>query len=140
LNLFDGTEDQFFLPGDRGNHPAWGSKLFNYGKHEVIHFLLSNLKFWLEEYHFDGFRFDGVMSMIYQDHGLGTAFTNYNQYFGLNTNVDAITYLQLANELIHAVNPFAITIAEEMSGMPGMAVPIRSGGIGFDYRLSMGIP
>ena len=140
LNLFDGTEDQFFLPGDRGNHPAWGSKLFNYGKHEVIHFLLSNLKFWLEEYHFDGFRFDGVTSMIYQDHGLGTAFTNYNQYFGLNTNVDAITYLQLANELIHAVNPFAITIAEEMSGMPGMAVPIRSGGIGFDYRLSMGIP
>ena len=120
--------------------PHGGSKLFNYGKHEVIHFLLSNLKFWLQEYHFDGFRFDGVTSMIYQDHGLGTAFTNYNQYFGLNTNVDAITYLQLANELIHAVNPFAITVAEEMSGMPGMAVPIRSGGIGFDYRLSMGIP
>lgn len=140
LNLFDGTEDQYFLPGDRGNHPAWGSKLFNYGKHEVIHFLLSNLKYWLSEYHFDGFRFDGVTSMIYQDHGLGTAFSNYNQYFGLNTNVDAITYLQLANELIHAVNPFAVTIAEEMSGMPGMCIPIRSGGIGFDYRLSMGIP
>ena len=140
LNLFDGTDNQYFLPGDRGNHPAWGSKLFNYGRHEVIHFLLSNLKYWLEEYHFDGFRFDGVTSMIYQDHGLGTAFTGYNQYFGLNTNVDALTYLQLANELIHAVNPFAITIAEEMSGMPGMCIPIRSGGIGFDYRLSMGIP
>ena len=140
LNQFDGTDNQYFLPGDRGNHPAWGSKVFNYGRHEVIHFLLSNLKYWLEVYHFDGFRFDGVTSMIYQDHGLGTAFTNYNQYFGLNTNVDAIIYLQLANELIHAVNPFAITIAEDMSGMPGMCLPIRSGGIGFDYRLSMGIP
>ncbi|MBE5809289.1 MAG: 1,4-alpha-glucan-branching enzyme [Clostridiales bacterium] len=140
LNLFDGTEDQFFLPGDRGNHPAWGSKVFDYGKHEVIHYLLSNLKFWLEEYHFDGFRFDGVTSMIYQDHGLGTSFMDYSQYFSLNTNVDAICYLQLANELIHAVNPFAVTISEDMSGMPGMCVPVRSGGIGFDYRLSMGIP
>ena len=140
LNLFDGTEDQYFLPGERGNHPAWGSKLFNYARHEVIHFLLSNLKFWQEEYHFDGFRFDGVTSMIYQNHGLGENFTDYSQYFGLNTNVDALTYLQLANELIHEVNPFAVTIAEDMSGMPGMALPIRSGGIGFDYRLSMGIP
>ena len=140
LNLFDGTEDQYFLPGERGNHPAWGSKLFNYAKQEVIHFLLSNLKFWQEEYHFDGFRFDGVTSMIYQNHGLGENFTDYSQYFGLNTNVDALTYLQLANELIHEVNPFAVTIAEDMSGMPGMALPIRSGGIGFDYRLSMGIP
>ena len=140
LNLFDGTEDQYFLPGERGNHPAWGSKLFNYAKHEVIHVLLSNLNFWQEEYHFDGFRFDGVTSMIYQNHGLGENFTDYSQYFGLNTNVDALTYLQLANELIHEVNPFAVTIAEDMSGMPGMALPIRSGGIGFDYRLSMGIP
>ena len=140
LNLQDGTEDQYFLPGDRGWHPAWHTKLFDYSKGEVIHFLLSNLKFWLEEYHFDGFRFDGVTSMIYQDHGLGTSFTSYDQYFGLNTNVDAITYLQLANELVHAVNPFAITICEEMSGMPGMCIPIRSGGIGFDYRLSMGLP
>jgi len=140
LNLQDGTDNQYFLEGQRGWHPAWGTKLFNYGKHEVLHFLLSNLKFWQDEYHFDGFRFDGVTSMLYQDHGLGTSFGSYDQYFGLNTNVDAVTYLQLANELIHAVNPFAITIAEEMSGMPGMCLPIRSGGIGFDYRLSMGIP
>ena len=140
LNLLDGTDDQYFLSGQRGWHPAWGTRLFNYGKYEVLHFLLSNLKYWLEEFHFDGFRFDGVTSMIYQDHGLGSAFTDYSQYFGLNTNVDALTYLQLANELIHVVNPFAVTIAEEMSGMPGMCVPIRSGGIGFDYRLSMGIP
>ena len=114
--------------------------MFNYGKYEVIHFLLSNLKFWLQEYHFDGFRFDGVTSMIYHDHGLGTDFMSYDRYFSLNTNVEAITYLQLANELIHAVNPFAVTIAEDMSGMPGMCLPIRYGGIGFDYRLSMGVP
>ncbi len=137
LNLFDGTSDQYFAAED---HPAWGSKLFNYGKHEVIHFLLSNLKYWIEEYHFDGFRFDGVTSMLYHNHGLGESFTSYRQYFSLNTNVEAVTYLQLANELIHAVNPFAVTIAEDMSGMPGMCIPIRSGGIGFDYRLSMGIP
>ena len=140
LNLLDGTEDQYFLAGDRGWHTAWGTKCFDYGKHEVLHFLLSNLKFWQEEYHFDGFRFDGVTSMIYHDHGLGTNFSGYDQYFSMNTNVEAVTYLQLANELVHAVNPFAITIAEEMSGMPGMCIPIRSGGIGFDYRLSMGIP
>lgn len=140
LNLQDGTDDQYFMAGQAGWHPAWGTKLFNYGKDEVLHFLLSNLKFWQDEYHFDGFRFDGVTSMIYHNHGLGIDFSSYDQYFSLNTNVDAITYLQLANELVHAVNPFAITIAEEMSGMPGMCIPIRSGGIGFDYRLSMGIP
>lgn len=140
LNMLDGTDHQYFIGGGWGWHPAWGTRLFDYGKDEVLHFLLSNLKFWLDEYHFDGFRFDGVTSMIYQDHGLGSAFTEYAQYFSLNTNVDALTYLQLANELIHAVNPFAITVAEEMSGMPGMCLPIRSGGIGFDYRLSMGVP
>ena len=140
LNQLDGTDNQYFLPGQRGWHPAWGTKLFNYIRMEVLHFLLSNLKFWQDEYHFDGFRFDGVTSMIYQDHGLGTSFSSYDQYFGLNTNVDAITYLQLANELIHSVNPFAVTVAEEMSGMPGMCIPIRSGGVGFDYRLSMGLP
>ncbi|MEE1200493.1 MAG: alpha-amylase family glycosyl hydrolase [Christensenellales bacterium] len=140
LNQFDGTEDQFFPYGERGNHPAWGTKLFNYGKHEVIHYLLSNLKFWMEEYHFDGFRFDGITSMLYHDHGLGTAFSGYDQYFNMNVNTEAVTYLQLANELIHLVNPFAVTIAEDMSGMPGMCIPIRSGGIGFDYRLAMGIP
>ena len=137
INQFDGTDDQFFIKDD---HPAWKTRLFNYGKHEVLHFLLSNLKFWQEEYHFDGFRFDGITSMIYHDHGLGTSFTGYDQYFSPNTNLDAITYLQLANELIHSVNPFAITIAEDMSGMPGMCVPVRNGGIGFDYRLAMGVP
>ena len=138
--MFDGTYNQFFMTGDAGDHPDWGTKLFNYAKHEVIHFLLSNLKYWMEEYHFDGFRFDGVTSMCYHHHGMGVDFTNYKQYFDVFTNTDAITYLQLANELIHSVNPNAITIAEEMSGMPGMCIPIKDGGIGFDYRLAMGIP
>lgn len=140
LNYFDGTENQYFHEGERGNHPAWKTKLFNYGKDEVIHFLLSNLKFWLDTYHFDGFRFDGVTSMLYHDHGLGTAFTDYSKYFSLNTDIEAVTYLMLANELTHLFNPSATTIAEDMSAIPGMALPISSGGIGFDYRLSMGIP
>ena len=140
LNEFDGTEYQFFHVGDKGNHSAWGTKLFNYGKNEVLHFLLSNLKYWMETFHFDGFRFDGVTSMLYNDHGLGSAFSSYAMYFSMNTDVESVTYLQLANELIHDINPNALTIAEDMSGMPGMCIPIEYGGIGFDYRLSMGVP
>ena len=140
INLFDGTPYQFFHEGGRGDHSAWGTKCFNYGKPEVIHFLLSNLKFWLEKYHFDGFRFDGVTSMLYLDHALGTDFSNLSQYFTMNTDVDAVTYLQLANLLIREVKPDALTIAEDMSGMPGMCEPVPSGGIGFDFRLGMGIP
>ena len=140
INEFDGTDYQFFHAGPKGDHSAWGTKLFNYGKHEVIHFLLSNLKYWMETFHFDGFRFDGVTSMLYHDHGLGSAFTGYEMYFSMNTDLEAVTYLQLANELIHKLNPNALTIAEDMSGMPGMCLKIGNGGIGFDYRLSMGIP
>lgn len=140
INMFDGTTWQFFHDGPKGEHPAWGTKCFNYGKDEVLHFLLSNLKFWMTEYHFDGFRFDGVTSMLYHDHGLGTNFDDNSKYFSLNTHTEAITYLQLANELIRQVNPKAITIAEDMSGMPGMCLSIEDGGIGFDYRLGMGLP
>ena len=140
INMFDGTTWQFFHDGEKGDHPAWGTKCFNYGKDEVIHFLLSNLKFWMTEYHFDGFRFDGITSMLYHDHGLGTDFNDNSKYFSLNTHTEAITYLQLANELIRQVNPNAITIAEDMSGMPGMCLPIEDGGVGFDYRLGMGLP
>ncbi len=139
INMFDGTTWQFFHDGEKGEHPAWGTKCFNYGKDEVLRFLLSNLRFWLEEYHFDGFRFDGITSMLYHDHGLGVGF-DADKYFTLNTHIEAVTYLQLANELIREVDPKAITIAEDMSGMPGMCLPVSDGGIGFDYRLGMGIP
>ena len=140
LNRFDGTEYQYFHEGAKGHHPAWDTKLFHYNKNEVLHFLLSNLKYWMEIFHFDGFRFDGVTSMLYHDHGLGQAFVNYDMYFSENTDREAVTYLMLANELVHEMNPQAITVAEDMSGMPGMALPIADGGLGFDYRLSMGVP
>ena len=140
INLFDGTSWQFFHDGPEGDHPAWGTKLFNYDKPEVLHFLLSNLKFWIDEYHFDGFRFDGVTSMLYHDHGLGVGFSNLSMYFTMNTDVEAVTYLQLASELVHEVKPEALLIAEDMSGMPGMCDPVEDGGIGFGYRLGMGIP
>lgn len=140
INEFDGTDYQFFHSGDEGNHPDWDSKLFDYGKPEVIHYLLSNIKYWLEEYHFDGFRFDGVTSMIYKNHGRGENFDNYSKYFSMNTDIEAINYLQLANELIREIKPKAITIAEDMSAMPGMCLPVKFGGVGFDYRLAMGMP
>lgn len=140
IAAFDGTEYQYFHSGEKGIHPEWGSKLFDYGKTEVIHFLLSNVKYWLEEYHFDGFRFDAVTSMLYHHHGLGISFDNYDKYFSMDTDTDAVTYLQLAADLAKEVNPNSILIAEDMSGMPGMCLPIEIGGIGFDYRLGMGVP
>jgi 1,4-alpha-glucan branching enzyme len=140
LGSYDGTRYQFFHEGSRGEHPAWDSYCFNYDKNEVIHFLLSNIKFWMEEYRFDGFRFDGVTSMLYLDHGLGKAFTSYDDYFSPNLDEEAVVYFMLANKLIHAINPNAISIAEDMSGLPGLAAPFKMGGIGFDYRLAMGVP
>lgn len=140
LALFDGTPYQYFHDGHRREHIAWDSLCFDYNKNEVLHFLLSNCQFWLAEYHFDGFRFDGVTSMLYLDHGLSRDFTSYEDYYDSNQDEDAITYFVLANKLIHQFRPNAITIAEEMSGIPGLANKIRDGGLGFDYRLAMGTP
>lgn len=140
LARYDGTRTLFFHEGGRGEHPAWDSLCFDYGRNSVMHFLLSNCKYWLEEYHFDGFRFDGVSSMIYYSHGLGESFTTYADYFNGHQDADAMAYLAIANKLIHQLRPNAITIAEEVSGMPGLACPISDGGFGFDYRLAMNIP
>ncbi len=140
LAEFDGSPWQYFHTGARREHVAWGSLCFNYKKNEVLHFLLTNCKFWLDEYQFDGFRFDGVTSMLYLDHGLSRDFNSYEAYYDGHQDEDAIVYLTLANRLIHQVNPKAISIAEEMSGMPGVAAPIEYGGMGFDFRLSMGVP
>lgn len=140
LGNLAGDPNQYFYAGDRHEHPAWDSLCFDYGKDDVIHFLLSNCKYWLEEFHFDGFRFDGVTSMLYYSHGLGEAFVNYGDYFNGHEDDNAICYLTMANKLIHEVNPKAITIAEEMSGMPGLAAKFKDGGYGFDYRLAMNIP
>ncbi len=140
LGRFDGTRCQYFHDGPRGVHPAWGSLCFNYGKEQVLRFLLSNCRFWLEEYRFDGFRFDGITSMLYLDHGLGKAFTSYDDYFNANVDEDALVYLSLANRVIHEIRPDAVTIAEDISGMPGLAVSRERGGTGFDFRLAMGVP
>jgi len=140
INEFDGTDYQYFHAGPRGDHSAWDTKCFNYDSNQVLHFLLSNLKYWLTEYHFDGFRFDGVTSMLYHNHGLGVDFMGNESYFSFNTDVEAVTYLQLANEMVRQVNPNAIMIAEDTSAIPGLCLPIEDGGIGFDYRLAMGEP
>jgi len=140
ISRFDGTLYQYFHAGPRGRHRAWDSRCFDYAKYQVLHFLLSNCQFWLDEYRFDGFRFDGVTSMLYLDHGLEKAFTSYDHYFNDNVDEDALTYLALANKLIHDVRPDAITVAEDISGMPGLAAPAAKGGIGFDFRMAMGVP
>jgi len=140
LGLLDGSPGQYFHNNQRRNHIAWDSLCFDYGKDNVIHFLLSNCRYWLEEFKFDGFRFDGITSMIYYDHGLGKNFTAYDEYFDGGQDVDALVYLYLANKMIHEFKPGALTVAEEMSGMPGLAAATSRKGYGFDYRLSMGVP
>ncbi len=139
LGRLDGRDDLYFYRGEQGHHPAWGSRCFDYGKDEVKYFLLANCKYWMEEYHIDGFRFDGVTSMIYWDHGLGKAFGDYSLYFDAGVDEAAVSYLALANMLIHEINPNAITIAEDVSGMAGLAAPFAAGGVGFDFRMAMGI-
>lgn len=139
LSIFDGTDHLYFHSGEKGQHPVWDSRCFDYGKQETLLFLFSNLKYWLTEFRFDGFRFDGVTSMCYWNHGLGVDFVEYAQYFDDNVDEDAVAYLTMANNLVRAVNPNAVTVAEDVSGMPGMAFPTKDGGIGFDFRMSMGI-
>ncbi len=139
LSEFDGSRTLYFYDGSQGHHPAWDSRCFDYGKDETKYFLLSNCKYWMEEYHIDGFRFDGVTSMIYWDHGLGRDFTGYADYFGDGVDENAVAYLALANLLIHEMNPDSFTIAEDVSGMAGLAAPFEAGGVGFDFRMAMGI-
>lgn len=140
INLFDGSENQYLVAGREGYHSLWDSKLFDYGKIETLQLLLSNVRYWLEEFHFDGYRFDGVTSMLYRDHGIGKDFCSQEDYFGDNVNDDAVTYLQLANTLIHNLDKDNITIAEDVSGMPGLCAKVEDGGIDFDYRLGMALP
>jgi 1,4-alpha-glucan branching enzyme len=157
LNQFDGTDHQYFHAGGRGRHELWDSRLFNYGHHEVLRFLLSNLRYYMDEYQFDGFRFDGVTSMMYLHHGIGTGFSGgYQEYFGGEVDEEGVVYLMLvwslvffmyhvlilfkANDLLHTLYPSVFTIAEDVSGMPLLCVPVPQGGIGFDYRLSMAVP
>jgi 1,4-alpha-glucan branching enzyme len=140
LGNFDGTRFQFFHDGAKGEHPAWDSYCFNYGKNEVLHFLLSNIKYWLDVFKFDGYRFDGVTSMLYFNHGLEIAFTGYDDYFNANVDNEATSYFRLANKLMKQVKPNSLSVAEDMSGMPGLAASVEDGGLGFDFRMAMGMP
>lgn len=140
LSCFDGTMTQYFHAGDRGEHVAWDSRCFDYGKPEVLSFLLSNCRYWMDEFHFDGFRFDGVTSMLYTHHGLEKSFSSYDDYFGNDVDLDALAYLSMANDLVHSLKSRALSIAEDMSALPGIAMSTEYGGIGFDYRMSMGVP
>jgi 1,4-alpha-glucan branching enzyme len=144
LNGYDvgqSTQESYFHTGDRGYHKLWDSRLFNYANWEVLRFLLSNLRYWMDEFKFDGFRFDGVSSMLYHHHGINMGFTgNYKEYFSLDTDVDAVVYMMLANHLMHKLLPEATVVAEDVSGMPAICRPVNEGGVGFDYRLAMAIP
>ena len=141
INRFDGTDHCYSHAGDKGHHSAWDSMIFDYSKYEVVRFLLSNLAWYIDEYQIDGFRFDAITSMMYHHHGIGTGFSGgYHEYFGLHVDLDSIAYLMLANQLVHTLVPQAITIAEDVSGMPTLCCPVDDGGIGFDYRLSMFLP
>uniref|UniRef100_A0A6U4WMG1 1,4-alpha-glucan branching enzyme n=1 Tax=Hemiselmis andersenii TaxID=464988 RepID=A0A6U4WMG1_HEMAN len=141
INNFDGTAHQYFHEGPEGYHTLWDSRIYNYSSWEVLRFLLSNLRWWLEEYKFDGFRFDGVTSILYTHHGMNHAFVHgYDDYFGTATDMDACVYLMLANDLIHSIRPGCISIAEDVSGMPTLSRPVSEGGFGFDYRLAMAAP
>lgn len=141
LNQFDGTNSCYFHDGSRGEHSLWDSRLFNYSEYEVLRFLLSNLRWWHDEYNFDGYRFDGVTSMLYHSRGIGEGFSgDYNEYFGLNVDTEALIYLAIANDFLHKLDPNVVTIAEDVSGMPTLCRPTEEGGVGFDFRLGMAIP
>ena len=141
LNSFDGSDTHYFLQGDSGRHSQWNSRLFDYTKKETLSFLLSNLQYWLDIFRFDGFRFDGITSMLYHHHGISYSFSgSYNEYFNHNLNMDAVVYMMIANSYLHEKYPSLITIAEDVSGYPGLCLPVQLGGVGFDYRLAMSVP
>lgn len=141
LNKFDGTDSCYFHSGSRGTHDLWDSRCFDYAQWEVMRFLLSNLRWWVEEYGFDGFRFDGVTSMLYHSKGIAHGFSgDYNEYFGLVTDTESLLYLTVANYMLHKFYPNTVTVCEDVSGMPGLCRKVEEGGQGFDFRLGMAIP
>ena len=121
LNRFDGTDRCYFHGGGKGDHTVWGSRIFDFSKWEVLRFLLCNLRWYVEEYRVDGFRFDGITAMLYLHRGIATGFTGaYHEYFGMQVDVDALVYLTMANKMLHETYPNAVTIAEDVSGMPAL--------------------
>jgi 1,4-alpha-glucan branching enzyme len=140
IAAYDGSRYLF-----SGEHNQWGTPSFDYAQEMTRRFLLSNCRYWLEEFRVDGFRFDAVGNMIYADHGVDDDFSHVGRcFYGGNglprADENGELYLCLANALIRRIRPQALSIAEEFSGMPGLTCPPKEGGLGFDYRFAMGIP
>ncbi|XP_047249302.1 1,4-alpha-glucan-branching enzyme 3, chloroplastic/amyloplastic isoform X3 [Capsicum annuum] len=133
LSLFDGTNDCYFHTGKRGLHKFWGTRMFKYGDLDVLHFLLSNLNWWVEEYHVDGFHFHSLSSMLYTHNGFASFTGDMDEYCNQYVDKDALLYLILANEVLHTLHPNVITIAEDATLYPGLCDQTSQGGLGFDY-------
>jgi 1,4-alpha-glucan branching enzyme len=137
LGEFDGTHLYEHADPRRGEQPDWGTRIFNYGRHEVRNFLVSNAVFWLEEYHIDGLRVDAVASMLYLDYSREHGDWVPNQHGG-RENLEAIEFLKQLNWTVGHYFPGAVTMAEESTSYPGVTLPVHLGGLGFHFKWNMG--
>ena len=137
LRRFDGTALYEHEDPRLGEHPDWGTLIFNYGRNEVRNFLVANALYWLDEFHVDGLRVDAVASMLYLDYSRKAGQWLRNRHGG-RENLEAIAFLKQFNETVHAEAPGCITIAEESTAWPGVTTPVSDGGLGFTFKWNMG--